>query len=167
MIDANPIKRDARQARRRRVVGPGARCACGETDPRCLTTSGDLVRCYACRSRAAGRPATEQHHPAGRHNLAATVPIPNNEHRILNDLQQEWPVMTLRNPTGSPLLQAAAAIRGWLDVLILIIERTIGWISPFLEALDAWLVEQLGDAWPGVFLTDAAHLIPRQMGGAR
>jgi hypothetical protein len=28
-----------------------------------------------------------------------------------------------------------------------IIDRTVGWIPPFLEQLDAWLIDQLGHGW--------------------
>lgn len=165
-MNTNPITTDARHARRARALAPDARCACGETDPRCLTVSGDGVQCYACQAHAAGKAATERHHPAGRHNLRETVPMPNNEHRILSDMQQDWPTTTLRNPHRSPLLQAAAVIRGWRDVLILIVERTIGWVPPFLEALDAWLSVQLGDRWPQEFCAVAAGLLPSHRSGA-
>ncbi len=146
-MNDNPIKTDARHARRRRVLPPDARCACGEQDPRCLIETDHGIQCYACHARDTGRPDAEHHHIAGRHNLAMTVPIPNNEHRILSDCQQDWPTTTLRNPDRSPLLQAAAAIRGWLDILVVILERAIGWIPGFLEALDAWLCARLGPEW--------------------
>jgi hypothetical protein len=165
VMDTNPIKTDARQARRQRVLPRDAQCACGETDIRCLIPSGNGVICYACRPVGAGRSRTEQHHVAGRHNLDATVPIPNNDHRILSDRQQDWPSRTLRNPDWSPLLQAAAAIRGWLDVLVLIIERAIGWIPGFLEALDAWLCERIGPAWTDEFRTIHPLLIPAVTSG--
>jgi hypothetical protein len=73
--------------------------------------------------------------------------MPGNDHRIVSDNQHDWPLDTLRNPDGSPLLRAAASIRGWLDILRLIIERTVGWVPAFLEALDAWLRESLGERW--------------------
>lgn len=62
-------------------------------------------------------------------------------------MQRDWPVRTLRNPHGSPLLAAAAAMRGWLDVLRLILERTVGYIPAFLEELDKKLCERLGNRW--------------------
>jgi hypothetical protein len=73
--------------------------------------------------------------------------VPGNDHRILSDYQHEWPLGTLRNPDGSPLLRAAASIRGWLDILRLIIERTVGWVPALLEMLDAWLRELVGEHW--------------------
>lgn len=166
-MNDNPIRRDARHARRQRSLGPNAACPCGEADPRCLVETDSGVQCYGFHARTAGRPATEQHHVAGRHNLADTVPVPTNDHRILSDLQQDWPVGTLRNPEGSPLLQAAAAIRGWMDVLTLILERTVGWIPRFLEALDAWLGQRLGAAWWTDFLATVPGTVPPHMTGGR
>ena len=164
-MNNNPIKRDARHARRQRTFGPDARCSCGETDSRCLVETESGIRCYGCRTRDAGRSDTEQHHVAGRHNLGTTVPVPNNDHRILSDLQQDWPESTLRNPDGSPLLQAAAAIRGWLDVLVLILERAVGWIPRFLEALDAWLCTRIGGVWWADFMMDAPDVLPSHVKG--
>ena len=159
-MNDNPIRRDARHARRQRALGPNAICACGEVDPRCLTKTDDGIQCYGCRSRDLGRPKTEQHHVAGRHNLAATVPIPNNEHRILSDLQQDWPTNTFCNLDGSPLLLASAAIRGWMDILILILERAVEWIPRFLEALDAWLRASIGPDWGRQFVAAHPNLLP-------
>lgn len=166
-MNTNPIKTDARHARRRRALPPDARCACGETDPRCLSQAGDGATCYACQAAKAGRSGTEQHHVAGRHNLDTTVPVPNNEHRILSDRQQDWPNGTLRNPSGSPLLQASGAIRGWMDILALILERAVGWIPGFLEALDAWLCERLGASWYVDFLAANPGLVPPHGRGIR
>jgi hypothetical protein len=162
----NPIRADARHARRQRTLGTDAVCPCGETDPRCLITT-PTIQCYACAARDAGQGVTEAHHLAGQHNRPETVPIPNNEHRILSDMQQDWPTATLRNPHGSPLLQAAAAIRGWLDVLVLILERTVGWVPALLEALDAWLCARLGTAWPADFRASTPGLVPPCGGGGR
>ncbi len=73
--------------------------------------------------------------------------IPGNDHRVVDDRKNDWPRTTLRNPDGSPLLRAAASLRGWLDTLQLIVERTLAWIPPFLEHLDRWLTQQLGGTW--------------------
>lgn len=62
-------------------------------------------------------------------------------------MQRDWPERTLRNPDGSPLLRAAGAIRGWLDVLRVIIDRAVGWIPPFLEWLDERLRAVHGNRW--------------------
>jgi hypothetical protein len=58
-----------------------------------------------------------------------------------------WDRDTLRDPDASPLLRAAAAIRAWMDILCLIIERTVGWVPACLESLDAYLREVLGPEW--------------------
>jgi len=163
----NPIKTDARHARRQRALPADAQCACGETDARCLIPTGERVICYACQSSKAGRSDTEHHHVAGRHNLDTTVPIPNNEHRILSDRQQDWPTDTVRNPDRSPLLQASGAIRGWRDILILILERAVGWIPGFLEALDAWLCARIGPEWGHEFRVLHPHLAPMSSSGGR
>ncbi len=159
-MNDSPIRTDARHARRKRSLPHSARCACGETDPRCLTNTPDGVRCYGCQVEQRGRSSTEAHHPAGRHNLITTVRIPANEHRILSARQQSWPTATLRNPDGSPLLQAAAAIRGWMDVLALILERTVSWIPHFLEALDTWLRDRIDERWWSDFLATTPDLVP-------
>lgn len=92
--------------------------------------------------------------------MTATVPVPNNEHRILSDLQQDWPTNTLCNLDESFLLQIAAAIRGWMDILVLILERTVGWIPRCLELLDAWLRERLGPGWAREFLAVNPNVVP-------
>ena len=53
----------------------------------------------------------------------------------------------MRNPDGSPLLKAAAALRGWLDLLRVVIDRNVGWIPFFLERLHDYLVTALGVRW--------------------
>ncbi len=144
----NELRSIVRQERKRRSLGDCNRCeSCGEIDPRCLSRVDGEARCYACQQEQAGKSAVENHHIAGQHNSPETVPVPANDHRVLSDRQINWPDKTLRNPEGSPLLMAAAVIRGWLDVLRLIIERTAGWIPAFLEQVDAWLSEHLGHGY--------------------
>ncbi len=124
------------------------RCGhCGEADPIALQGVHPDVVCYECSAQQAGRLRMEEHHPAGRRNNPATVPIPGNDHRVLSGMQRDWPERTLRNLDGSPLLTAAAAIRGWLDVLWLIVQRTVGPIPALLEALDETLRAKHGDRW--------------------
>lgn len=147
-MEQNPIRSDARMARRTREVGPGSKCAlCDERDPRALVARASRVLCYECLATEQGRPRTEKHHFPNRYNSLFIVVILGNAHRILNDYQMDWPTKTYRNPHGSPLLRASAAIRGWLDVLRLIIDRGVEWIPAFLEDLDAWLEERLGPEW--------------------
>jgi hypothetical protein len=120
---------------------------CPVANPFALTGVDPDVVCYEHRADLKARPWLEDHHPAGRHNDPATVQLPGNEHRVLSGRQGVWPRETLRNPDGSPLLKAAAALRGWLDVLWLIMTRTVGWIPEFLEQLDAWLQVKVGERW--------------------
>ena len=116
---------------------------CDERHPFALSGTAPGILCY---EHAAER-WTEEQHWSGQHNDALTSPIPGNEHRFLSELQVQWPQQTLRNPSGSPLLRAAAALRAWLDVMRLLIERVVAWIPPFLERLDAWLCERIGTRW--------------------
>lgn len=120
---------------------------CGESDPVTLTGRQPKIVCYECQLKTAKRSQTEHHHPAKRKNDPFTICIPGNDHRYLTDLQEDWPLETLRNPNGSPLRKASATIRGWLDVLRLLIERVFGWIPEFLEKLDEKLTERLGKTW--------------------
>jgi len=123
--------------------------ACAECDPTALTgTAPDQVRCYEHQAVSVGRDWVEDHHLLGRANdPATTARVPGNDHRVLSDLQHEWPRETLRNLEASPLIRAAAAIRGWLDVLWVILTRAVAWVPAFLERLDAVLTERHGTGW--------------------
>ncbi len=142
---------DARDARReaaiRRLDTRQPRCPCGEREPLALTGRHPHIRCYECQALAAGRPWVEQQHPQGQANGPNTVPIPGNDHRVIDDRKRDWPRDTLRNPDGSPLLRAAACLRGWLDTLRHVVDETVGWIPAFLELIDRWLVQLLGARW--------------------
>lgn len=120
---------------------------CDETFPLALTGTEPNILCYEHQALLHGRPWLEKHHPLGRHNDPWTASTPGNDHRILSALQYEWPRETLRNPDRSPLLRAAASLRGWLDLLWLIMVRGVGWIPVFLEQLDADLRQRLGERW--------------------
>src|SRR5262245_64684053 len=137
---AAPPDRAARhEAAYRRLGTRQPKCQrCTETDPLALQGVAPDLLCAECAARQVGRSPTEKHHVAGQHNDPTKTPIPTNDHKVLSDQQRDWPTATLRNREGSPLLQAAGALRGWLDVLRLIIERTVGWIPDMLEALDTW-----------------------------
>ncbi len=146
----------AREHRKRDRLEEDACQLCGEDDLRCLRqvvlqvpTEGTITTtlCAGCHVQLQGKRPTERHHPAGRANDPVTVAIPANDHAILTDRQHDWPVDTWRNPDGSPLLKAAACLRGWLDVLRELLERTVGWIPAFLERLDEVLRQHVGPRW--------------------
>lgn len=121
---------------------------CGQTHPAVLIRRCDRISCYEHYTLSTGRRPYEAHHVAGRQNSDATADVPGNDHRILSELQRLWPEDTLRNPEHSPLIVAAASIRGWCDVLLVIIYRGVGWIPDFLEWLHLTLVDQHGpDYW--------------------
>lgn len=124
-----------------------SRAGCDETDPFALSGVAPALVCHECRAIEEGWSWMEDHHVSGRANSPVTVAVPANDHAVLSEFQRAWDGDTLRNPDGSPLLRAAAALRGWVDVLRLIIERSVGWVAPMLEALDAWLRERVGPRW--------------------
>lgn len=147
-LSVEEVKR--REARYRRLGTRDPICSwpdCGETNVYVLTGFYPDISCYEHQLLRAERWPYEAHHVAGRANSDVTADIPGNEHRILSDYQRYWPSDTLRNPEHSPLLVAAAAIRGWLDVLRILIERSIAWIPEFLEWLHCTLVDLYGPGW--------------------
>lgn len=133
----------------RRLGTRTPRCPCGETSPPALTGRHPNIRCYECLAIAQGRNPNEQHHLIGRHNDPnLKAPLPGNAHRILSEMQNvTWPQETLRNPDGSPLLKASAAIRSFLDFLRMLIDYVLGWVPPFLEGLHEWLVASEGERY--------------------
>jgi len=139
--------REEAHLERLRTRNPRCQRCGNERHPAALTGTAPNIVCYECLLKESGRSWTEGHHPAGRHNDPTTVAVPSNDHRVLSDMQRDWPEQTLRNPDGSPLLAAAAALRGWMDVMLIIIERTVDYIPAFLELLDQRLQEEWGDRW--------------------
>ena len=85
---------------------------------------------------------------AGRANHSLTIPIPVNVHRsAFSKAQYEWPQRTLKNPDRSPLLAAAACIRGVIDTIKILLDELILWIATFLERLDDALTKHFGPRW--------------------
>lgn len=126
---------------------------CIETNPFALIGAYPELYCAMHAADFAGKRWFEDHHWQGQRNDPDDKgPTPINDHKVLSSYQDEWPPDTLRNPDASPLLRAAAATRGWLDTLRLILDRTVGWVPRFLESLDAWLRSKLGDRWWDEFL---------------
>ena len=151
------LKRIEEQYRRLGIRTPV--CAwtdCGERNPFTLVGHHPDISCYEHYSLRVGRKPYEAHHVSGQANSDVTADVRGNDHRILSELQRFWPEDTLRNPEHSPLIVAAASIRGWCDVMRVILERSIGWIPGFLEWLNNILVDVIGTdwwvtfEWPGV-----------------
>lgn len=146
--DDDPIATHSRRAVAQRRVGVDARCGCGETRPEALIVGSKPMICAECQRREQGKPTTDHHHVAGRANCDLTIPVPANDHRaILSEAQRCWPKETLQNPLGSPLLAAAATIRGFADTLQYLIEKCLLWPARLLEWLDSLLAKVLGPRW--------------------
>lgn len=145
----DPIKTDARRAKAQRRVGHGAACVrCGESDPLALVAGTNPKLCQECYNTMLGKKRTESHHIAGKPNSRVTVELPANDHRAkLSEAQYEWPPQTLRNADGSPLLAAAAALRGIADFIEELIVAFIRQCAELAEKADAWLREQHGLWW--------------------
>ena len=145
--------RDSSGTYRRKLVaarrmGVGTRCSCGEGRPEALIPGSKPTVCAACKRATNGCTTIDQHHFAGKANNPATVSVPVNDHRAtLSVAQAEWPRPTLANPEGSPLLAAAACIRGFIDTVLYLIERGLRWIADMLENLDEFQVKKLGPQW--------------------
>jgi hypothetical protein len=103
--------------------------------------------CFACLAEEAGRDRVEGHHYAGRANDPLRIPMPINAHRAVSDEQLTWDERTLRNPTGSGLRAAAAALRGRAAVDRQMSARIDSWVPDYLEQLDVKLTERFGENW--------------------
>jgi hypothetical protein len=89
----------------------------------------------------------EYHHLAGRANSSLTVTIDANMHRVLNDMQHDWPENTLRNQDGDPLIALAATLRGCIDMLMYVIHEVLSAIPVLLELLSEHLSKTHGRRW--------------------
>ncbi len=131
-----------------RRVGVDTRCMCGEKRPEALIRGSNPRICAACQRTLTAHTTVDQHHFAGKANNPTTIPIPVNDHRArLSVSQAEWPKPTLTNLEGSPLLAAAACVRGFIDTILYLIERGLHWIADMLEKLDEFQVKKLGPQW--------------------
>ena len=144
----DPIAADARRAVAARRAGENARCACGENRPEALITTRKPIMCAACARKKKGKKPMDKHHVAGKANSPATVSVPVNDHRArLSVDQYDWPRQTRENPHHSPLLAAAACIRGFIDTALYLIDSVLIWTVDMLESLDLYLSERLGSKW--------------------
>ncbi len=144
----DPIGSDRRRRVAQRRVGEGAQCACGESRPEALVRTQKDVRCAACARAKQGKSASDRHHVAGVSNSPVTVSVPVNDHRAeLTPAQQDWPPTTLANPERSPLLAAAAMLRGVADTIVYLIKAGVRWVIEMLELLDVNLRARCGAGW--------------------
>src|SRR5205085_11931210 len=119
LAQGDPIRAHQRHKSAVRRVGVGAQCSCGETRPEALIREHGRVICHACKRKEKGMNTTDGHHPFGEANSPITIQAPVNDHRgRLNVAQYDWPPKTLQNPKGSPLLAAAASVRGFIDTVL-------------------------------------------------
>src|SRR5258708_35046482 len=124
-----------------RRAGVNRACVCGETRPEAFETKSKPIMCAACNRIKGGQTNMDNHHIAGKANSPITMGIPVNDHRAeLTVAQQDWPVETLENPDGSPLIAGAASIRGFVDTHIYLIKTLLLWVADMLEVLDTFLV---------------------------
>lgn len=144
----DPIRQYQRKATAARRIGGGRHCACGESRPEALVAGSKPVVCAACARKEQGQTTQDNHHPAGKANNPATIPVPVNDHRAeLSPAQYDWPKKTRENPDGSPLLAAAACIRGYVNTTDYLRETLMLENPEMLERLDAFLVDKLGRKW--------------------
>lgn len=147
-------RRDPRSAYRReaisaRRIGEGNKCACGERRPEALIAGSVPVTCAKCNRLRKGQKKTDDHHIAGvANNPTATIAVPVEDHWAdLSTAQRDWPKKTLQNPDHSPLLSAAAHIRGFADLIVYLLESFLLWVADVLELLDTMLERKLGKKW--------------------
>lgn len=122
---------------------------CGESRPETLVARSRPKLCQQCYQGKRGMKTTHTHHVAGKANSSRTVEVPANKHRVLSEMQYEWPPRTLRNPDGAPLVTIAAALRGAADLIEELVVRWIRVCAEMLEKADAWLCERHGEWWEG------------------
>jgi hypothetical protein len=139
----------------------GQLCACGESRPEALVAGSNPTICAACARKRRGQTVLDAHHPAGKANNPARIPIPVNDHRAnLSPAQYDWPKDTWENRSHSPLLAGAACVRGFCDTNTYLMEELLLWIATLLEMMDKLLKERLGtDWWHG---TDLEQFSPRR-----
>jgi hypothetical protein len=144
----NPSGTHRRKVVAARRVGVDASCSCGEKRPEALVPGIKPTTCAACQRAASGRSLIDNHHFASKANSPTTIPVPVNDHRAqLSVAQADWPKSTLTNVQRSPLLAAAASVRGFVDTVIYLIEQGLLWVADMLEKLDEFLLKRLGPQW--------------------
>jgi hypothetical protein len=145
------LNRAVRHARRKRVLGPDARCSrCGCTDLTALTErtrqGKRVILCYECAQIRSRRATVERHHLLGRVNDPSTVGMPGNLHRDLSDKQLDWPEEVRHNTHRNPLLTLAGVFYALHDVLQWLVQR---WrkIADNLVKAGRWAESKGGPHW--------------------
>jgi hypothetical protein len=138
-----------RQAIAKRRLGKRAKCVhCGEDRSAALIRKSKPRICAECQRTGQGKTKFDLHHVAGKNNHAGTIPVSANDHRArLSATQLNWPLKTLQNTDGSPVLAIAACIRGVIDFFEYCIDVFLRWIAEVLERLDTYLVDKNGPGW--------------------
>ena len=142
----DPIGIYRRETTASRRLGETTQCACGESRLPTLNTRKKIT-CEECKRKRSGKTIMDQHHIAGKANSPITVPVPANDHRVLSAEQYDWPTKTLSNPEGSPLLAAAASIRGFKDFVLYLMDKFLMWVADILEVAHEYLETRLGSKW--------------------
>jgi hypothetical protein len=144
----DPIAAFERENRAARRAGRGSQCKCGEKRPLALIPGSKPTICAACQRVKFGHSLLDNHHPAGRANNPSSVPIPVNDHRaLLSPMQYEWHPETFENPSRSPILAAAASVRGYSETGDYLLASLLIPNAKMLETLHAYLIKRLGPEW--------------------
>ena len=147
-MSRDPISEYARKNTAARRVGNGKCTKCGESRPHALIAGSEPMICAACKRVQLGKSPFDLHHVAGAANDPTTLAIPVNDHRAeLSTAQYLWPKQTLENCDASPLLRAAACIRGFCDTVIYLLYKLLPWVADMLEVLDAHFTAKSGPKW--------------------
>lgn len=89
----------------------------------------------------------EEHHLLGKANDAkTTIGVPGNLHRILSELQREWPAEVRHNQHADPLLWLAGAclsLHDQLSIWVTWLSHVALWLISAAQGLQA----QHGSAW--------------------
>jgi hypothetical protein len=113
-----------------------------------LIAGSNPMICAECKRREEDKSILDLHHVAGKSNHDLAIPIPVNDHRaLLSEDMYDWPRETLENPSRSPLLAAAACIRGFCTTVLYLIDRLLYWIADLFERLHLMLTERLGEGY--------------------
>jgi hypothetical protein len=146
---SDPIRAAVRRSKVERKLGTSTSCTrCGESRIEALVARSRPRLCEECYRERRGVKRKDEHHIAGKANSPVVIEVPANDHRaVLNQAQYEWPPRTLQNPDGSPILAAAAALRGIADILTELVAHFLHTCAAGLELIDRAVIGHFGDLW--------------------